>query len=98
MSPTYWTSSLIIAAARRNDWTIIPVQHTGGPWSIRKGPLLIEIQERRDGGLAWCSLLRTFEGGADHVLLPQHHRGKRQTVLDWLAGNIDWRALGLREH
>jgi hypothetical protein len=102
LSPTYWTATLLIRGALANGWTI---RGTPGcaPWSMHKNfddairRLRIEIKERRDGAITWCTLTRTFEGGFDVVRLGHDHRGKRDEVLSWLQGNISWPDYGLRD-
>lgn len=95
MSPTYWTASQIIAAAREHGWETIPAEKSGGlfeppkPWSVKKGITTIEIFERRDGGLLKVTIRRSWPGGSDVYVFGPRDKGKLATVLRFIEEG-DW--------
>jgi hypothetical protein len=89
MSPTYWTSSQIITAARANDWEIIKAQPPISAWDIpawgaRKGRFKVMVRERRDGGLIGVWITYPKSDGANCDYLGPLHRGKLAEVLEFL--------------
>lgn len=84
MSPTYWTSTLIIRAAQDNGWEIIPCQPPNTVWTIRKGRNQAQIQERRDGGLTWVTFTFPVSDGSNCDYLGPRYRNKLAEVLEFL--------------
>jgi hypothetical protein len=89
MSPTYWTASRIKMAARAHGWEIVPSTSPGmvpnKVWGCRKDRHLVQIKERRDGGLSWVSLRYPKYGGANCDYYGPRAGGKLKTVLDFLC-------------
>lgn len=86
---TYWASTRIVDASKEYGWRIRPIVKPGAPWTIHKDGVRIEIKERPDGGLAWCSLGRNMTTRYDIARLDSHVPGKLDIVLRWLSGDFE---------